>query len=127
MPRLGIAARNGLAAYRALRADGVGRLVDFPRQRLRAGQSEYVIDAVFLAPRHGLGPRVMAVASKRDARLLPARSNAPVGGAEEVVGMAIAGLRDKVFLVSKVLPENATRSGIPAACARRPSMPADRT
>ncbi len=40
------------------------------------------------------------------------------GGAEEVVGMAIAGLRDKVFLVSKVLPENATRSGIPAACAK---------
>lgn len=40
------------------------------------------------------------------------------GGAEEVVGMAIAGLRDKVFLVSKVLPANATRAGIPAACAR---------
>jgi diketogulonate reductase-like aldo/keto reductase len=40
------------------------------------------------------------------------------GGAEEVVADAIAGRRGEVFLVSKVLPENATRKGTIAACER---------
>jgi diketogulonate reductase-like aldo/keto reductase len=40
------------------------------------------------------------------------------GAAEDVVGEAIAGRRDEVFLVSKVLPENASRSGVIAACER---------
>lgn len=40
------------------------------------------------------------------------------GGAEEVVGDAIAGRRDAVFLVSKVLPHNASRQGTIAACER---------
>ena len=40
------------------------------------------------------------------------------GGAEEVVAKAIAGQRDKVFLVSKVLPGNASRSGTIDACER---------
>ncbi|MBT8766794.1 aldo/keto reductase [Metapseudomonas boanensis] len=40
------------------------------------------------------------------------------GGAEEVVGEAIAGVRDDVFLVSKVYPWNASRKGIPLACER---------
>ncbi|MBV8703115.1 MAG: aldo/keto reductase, partial [Acetobacteraceae bacterium] len=40
------------------------------------------------------------------------------GGAEEVVGEAIAGRRDEVFLVSKVYPHNASAKGVPAACAR---------
>ena len=39
------------------------------------------------------------------------------GGAERVVARAIAGRRDKVFLVSKVLPSNATRAGVQRACA----------
>lgn len=38
------------------------------------------------------------------------------GRAEEIVGAAIAGRRDEVFLVSKVLPENASRRGTIAAC-----------
>jgi len=38
------------------------------------------------------------------------------GGAERVVGRAIAGRRDAVFLVSKVLPSNASRRGTVAAC-----------
>lgn len=38
------------------------------------------------------------------------------GAVEEMVGQAIAGRRDEVFLVSKVLPEHATRSGTVAAC-----------
>jgi diketogulonate reductase-like aldo/keto reductase len=40
------------------------------------------------------------------------------GGAEEVVAEAIAGRRDEVFLVSKVLPQNASRAGTIAACER---------
>lgn len=40
------------------------------------------------------------------------------GGSEEVVGAAIAGRRDEVFLVSKVYPHNASRTGTKAACAR---------
>ncbi|MDT7952568.1 MAG: aldo/keto reductase [Acetobacteraceae bacterium] len=40
------------------------------------------------------------------------------GGAEEVVGEAIAGRRDEVFLVSKIYPHNASHSGVAAACAR---------
>lgn len=40
------------------------------------------------------------------------------GGSEEVVAMAIAGLRDKVFLVSKVYPHNASRAGTMAAAER---------
>jgi diketogulonate reductase-like aldo/keto reductase len=38
------------------------------------------------------------------------------GDAEEVVAEAIAGRRDEVFLVSKVLPENASRAGTVQAC-----------
>jgi len=40
------------------------------------------------------------------------------GGAERVVGEAIAGRRDAVFVVSKVVPSNATRQGVQDACAR---------
>jgi diketogulonate reductase-like aldo/keto reductase len=40
------------------------------------------------------------------------------GAAEEWVSEAIGGLRDDVFPVSKVLPENASRSGTIAACHR---------
>ncbi len=40
------------------------------------------------------------------------------GAAETLVGEAIAGRRDEVFLVSKVLPSNATADGIARACGR---------
>jgi diketogulonate reductase-like aldo/keto reductase len=40
------------------------------------------------------------------------------GAAEALVGAAIAGRRDAVFLVSKVLPSNASRAGTIAACER---------
>ena len=40
------------------------------------------------------------------------------GGAEQLVGEAIRGRRDEVFLVSKVLPQNATRRGTIVACER---------
>jgi diketogulonate reductase-like aldo/keto reductase len=40
------------------------------------------------------------------------------GEVERIVGEAIAGRRDEVFLVSKVLPSNASRRGTIAACER---------
>ena len=40
------------------------------------------------------------------------------GGAEQVVGAAIAGRRDEVVLVSKVYPHNASRQGTVVACER---------
>jgi diketogulonate reductase-like aldo/keto reductase len=38
------------------------------------------------------------------------------GRAEDLIAEAIAGRRDEVFLVSKVLPENASRQGTVSAC-----------
>ena len=40
------------------------------------------------------------------------------GGAEEVVGEAIEGRRDSVFVVSKVMPGNASRRGTVSACEK---------
>jgi diketogulonate reductase-like aldo/keto reductase len=40
------------------------------------------------------------------------------GAAEELVGEAIQGRRDEAFLVSKVLPQNASATGTVAACER---------
>jgi diketogulonate reductase-like aldo/keto reductase len=40
------------------------------------------------------------------------------GNAEEIVAEAMAGRRDQCFIVTKVLPENSTRSGAIAACER---------
>jgi diketogulonate reductase-like aldo/keto reductase len=40
------------------------------------------------------------------------------GGAEEVVARAATGLRDSLFIVSKVYPHNASRAGVVAACER---------
>lgn len=40
------------------------------------------------------------------------------GGAEEVVADALVGRRETAFVVSKVVPSNATRSGVLAACDR---------
>jgi diketogulonate reductase-like aldo/keto reductase len=40
------------------------------------------------------------------------------GGAEEMVASAAEGLRDDLFIVSKVYPHNASRAGVIAACER---------
>lgn len=40
------------------------------------------------------------------------------GLSEELVGEAIRGRRDEVFVVTKIYPHNATRKGVPAACER---------
>jgi diketogulonate reductase-like aldo/keto reductase len=38
------------------------------------------------------------------------------GASERLVGEAIRGRRERVFLVSKILPQHASRRGVPAAC-----------
>jgi diketogulonate reductase-like aldo/keto reductase len=40
------------------------------------------------------------------------------GHAEQVVGQAVKGIRDRVFIVSKVHPKNASRGGTVQACER---------
>ena len=50
--------------------------------------------------------------------LNPRQAGVHMSRFEEVVGEAIDGRRDDVFLVSKVLPSNATRTGTIAACER---------
>lgn len=55
---------------------------------------------------------------ERGMRLIDTAEMYGEGGAEEVVGEAIAGRRDQVFLVSKVYPHNASRAGVAAACER---------
>jgi diketogulonate reductase-like aldo/keto reductase len=45
------------------------------------------------------------------------------GEAERIVAEAIAGRRDEVFIVSKVLPQNASRAGTIAACERSLKRP----
>jgi aldehyde reductase len=52
------------------------------------------------------------------ARLIDTAEMYGDGRSEDLVGEAIAGRRDEVFLVSKVLPGNASRKGTAAACER---------
>ena len=40
------------------------------------------------------------------------------GGAEEMIARAAEGIRDRLFIVSKVYPHNASRAGVLAACER---------
>jgi len=67
------------------------------------------------------GPRTQAVAALRRGMDLgmthiDTAEMYGSGAAEEIVGEAIAGRRDAVYLVSKVLPHNASRSGTIKAC-----------
>jgi diketogulonate reductase-like aldo/keto reductase len=67
------------------------------------------------------GPRAAAIAALRRGLDLGLRhvDTAELygsGEAEKIVGEAIAGRRDEVFLVSKVMPQNASRAGTVAAC-----------
>jgi diketogulonate reductase-like aldo/keto reductase len=74
------------------------------------GQGTWYIDS---------GERAAAIAALRrglDLGMTHIDTAEMYGNAEEIVGEAIAGRRDEVFLVSKVLPENASRIGTLAAC-----------
>lgn len=67
------------------------------------------------------GDRVSALAALRrglDLGLTHIDTAEMYGDAEPLVAEAIAGRRDEVFLVSKVLPSNASRRGTIAACER---------
>jgi diketogulonate reductase-like aldo/keto reductase len=67
------------------------------------------------------GDRASAVAALRrgiDLGMTHIDTAEMYGDAELVVAEAIAGRRDQVFLVSKVLPSNASRRGTIAACER---------
>jgi diketogulonate reductase-like aldo/keto reductase len=76
------------------------------------GQGTWQLDAA---------DRASALAALRrglDAGMLHVDTAEMYGVAESIVGEAIAGRRDEVFLVSKVLPRNASRRGTVAACER---------
>jgi diketogulonate reductase-like aldo/keto reductase len=67
------------------------------------------------------GPREAAVAALKrgiDAGMTHIDTAEMYGDAELVVGEAIKGRRDELFIVSKVLPTNASRAGVVAACER---------
>ena len=67
------------------------------------------------------GDRALAIAALRrglDLGMTHIDTAEYYGVAENVVGEAIAGRRDDVFLVSKVMPGNASRTGTIAACER---------
>jgi len=57
-------------------------------------------------------------AVERGFRLIDTAEMYGEGGAEEVIGKAIQGVRDDLFIVSKVYPHNAHRDGVMAACKR---------
>ncbi|PZA13037.1 aldo/keto reductase [Rhodopseudomonas palustris] len=67
------------------------------------------------------GDRASAIAALRrglDLGLTHIDTAEMYGDAEPLVAEAVAGRRDEVFLVSKVLPSNASRRGTIAACER---------
>ena len=80
--RLGVAAQNRQVLDGASRADIVGDLVDFSGEWLGAGQAEDVVDAVVLAPRHGLRPGIVPIATERNARLAPTHADMPYQAAQ---------------------------------------------
>lgn len=61
---------------------------------------------------------IVRYALERGVRLIDTAEMYGEGGAEEVIGEAIRGKRDGLFLVSKVYPHNASRKGTVAACER---------
>jgi diketogulonate reductase-like aldo/keto reductase len=72
-----------------------------------------------------MGERKNAAAAERDAlklgidlgmTLIDTAEMYGSGGAEEIVREAMAGRREEIFLVSKVLPQNASRAGTIKAC-----------
>src|SRR3954469_17578748 len=82
------------------------------RQVASIGQGTWYIDR---------GDRAGAVASLRrgiDHGMTHIDTAEMYGDAELVVAEAVAGRRDGVFLVSKVLPSNASRRGTIQACDR---------
>lgn len=70
------------------------------------------------ARRHADEVRALQLGLELGVTLIDTAEMYAEGGAEEVVAEAIAGQRDGVFLVSKVMPGNASRAGTITACER---------
>lgn len=70
------------------------------------------------AAQHGAEVAALRHALDLGVRLIDTAEMYGDGGAERIVGEAVAGRRDTVFIVSKVLPDNASRRGTIAACER---------
>jgi diketogulonate reductase-like aldo/keto reductase len=99
------------SAHRSVKKRQFGPL---PREVSMIGQGTWYIDeshraSAIAALRRGLD---LGMSHIDTAELYGA------GAAEQMVGEAIEGRRDEVFLVSKVLPQNASRSGTRIACER---------
>lgn len=84
-----------------------------PRDVPVIGQGTWYIDDAHRPP-----PAVAALRSGLDLGMTHIDTAEMYGDAELVVGEAISGRREEVFLVSKVLPSNASLSGAVAACER---------
>jgi len=61
---------------------------------------------------------VIQAAIERGVTLIDTAEMYGDGGAEEVIAQAVAGNRERLYLVSKVYPHNASRSGTITACER---------
>jgi diketogulonate reductase-like aldo/keto reductase len=83
-----------------------------PREVAVIGQGTWYIDAA------DRPTAVVALRRGLDLGMTHLDTAEMYGDAEEVVGEALTGRRDDVFLVSKVVPSNASRAGTVAACER---------
>jgi diketogulonate reductase-like aldo/keto reductase len=100
-----------------------GRGVDAVRTVSLAGQKVPVIGQGTWHIGEDPGARRREVAALQQGielglRLIDTAEMYGEGGAETVVGEAIGGRREQVFLVSKVYPHNASHQGVMAACER---------
>ena len=91
-------------------------------QRHQFGSTKQQVSAIGQGTWHlDRGDRASAIAALRrglDLGMTHIDTAEYYGLAEDLTGEAIAGRRDEVFLVSKVMPHNASRTGTIAACER---------
>ncbi len=89
-------------------------------QLRRFGSTQYLVPVIgqgtWLIDEQGRATAVAALRHGLDLGMMHIDTAEMYGSAEEIVGEAIAGRRDEVFLVSKVLPQNASRKGTLLAC-----------
>ncbi|MGZ8268573.1 MAG: aldo/keto reductase [Burkholderiales bacterium] len=85
------------------------RIPAFGMGTWRMGESRAAREREIAALRHGIDLGI---------RLIDTAEMYGEGTAETLVAQALAGRRDEVFIVSKVYPHNASRTGAIAACER---------
>ncbi|MGA0596380.1 aldo/keto reductase [Enterovirga sp. CN4-39] len=98
-------------------------MADVPTLRLPSGESVPVLGQGTWMMAEGNGRRADEIAALRlgldlGLTLVDTAEMYADGASETLVGEAIAGRRDEVFLVSKVLPSNAGRAAAIRACER---------